>query len=151
MKGDRIIAIGPTAELTKQYSAPTVRSLPVRLIIPGLVDGHIHSSFQPICGLADEVGSQKFLVRKLVPRRRGVETTRTQGLVYAKYDHLFRCVPKPWGIPGPEDPCSDPATSRVNALADAGGERYRITEPLQIRNGFPFHGFLVALDKVLSA
>lgn len=67
IKDDRIVEIGHTAEICKKFSAPTVRSLPGRLIMPGLVDGHIHSSFQLSRGLADEVGSQKFLFQRMYP------------------------------------------------------------------------------------
>jgi len=58
INGDKIVAVGPTAEIVHQYQAPAVRSLKGRLVMPGLIDGHIHSSFQLSRGLADEVGSQ---------------------------------------------------------------------------------------------
>ncbi|MHB1610364.1 MAG: amidohydrolase family protein [Sulfobacillus sp.] len=67
INGDKIVAVGPTAEIVHQYQAPAVRSLKGRLVMPGLIDGHIHSSFQLSRGLADEVGSQKFLFQRMYP------------------------------------------------------------------------------------
>jgi cytosine/adenosine deaminase-related metal-dependent hydrolase len=41
--GDRIVAAGPTAEVTAQHSAPTTIDARGKAILPGLIDGHAHA------------------------------------------------------------------------------------------------------------
>lgn len=64
---DRIAAVGPTTEIASRYESPEVRSLRGKLVLPGLVDSHIHTAFHLIRGLADEVGSQRFLFERMYP------------------------------------------------------------------------------------
>ena len=46
---------------------------------------------------------------------------------------------------------ADGKTRRKNALAEARDQRHLVTEPFQIPQGLAFRGFLVPLDKVISA
>lgn len=41
--GDRLVAVGPTAEVTAAHSAETVIDARGKAILPGLVDGHAHA------------------------------------------------------------------------------------------------------------
>ncbi|MHB2169825.1 amidohydrolase family protein [Alsobacter sp. R-9] len=41
--GDRIVAVGPTAEIQAAHSAPTVLDARHKVVMPGLVDGHAHA------------------------------------------------------------------------------------------------------------
>src|SRR4051812_2544227 len=66
--GDRIVAIGKTAELESLYSSATqVIDGRNRVVLPGLIDCHIHTAFQLARGLADEVSAQKFLFERMYP------------------------------------------------------------------------------------
>jgi len=65
---DRIVAIGKTSELEARHaSAGRVLDASGKVILPGLIDCHIHTSFQLARGLADEVSAQKFLFERMYP------------------------------------------------------------------------------------
>src|SRR5687767_8157207 len=66
--GGKIVAIGKTRDLEAQY-ASSKRSIDARdrVVLPGLIDSHIHTSFQLARGLADEVSAQKFLFERMYP------------------------------------------------------------------------------------
>jgi 5-methylthioadenosine/S-adenosylhomocysteine deaminase len=63
----RIVAVGKTAEVAAQHPAPRVISARGKVVTPGLVDSHIHTTFQMSRGLADEVGSKQFLFERMYP------------------------------------------------------------------------------------
>ncbi len=65
--GGRIVAVGKTAEVAAQHAAPRVISARGKVVTPGLVDSHIHTTFQLSRGLADEVGSKQFLFERMYP------------------------------------------------------------------------------------
>ena len=68
IQGDRIVAIGKTTELEAQHSsARRVIDARSRVVLPGLIDCHIHSSFHLARGLADECSAQKFLFERMYP------------------------------------------------------------------------------------
>jgi 5-methylthioadenosine/S-adenosylhomocysteine deaminase len=66
--GGKIVAIGKTAELHEKYRGAK-RSINARhrVVLPGLIDCHMHTSFQLARGLADEVSAQKFLFERMYP------------------------------------------------------------------------------------
>ncbi|WP_158736489.1 amidohydrolase family protein [Alteribacillus sp. YIM 98480] len=63
----KIKDIGKTAELTNKYVGKKTIDATRKVIVPGFIDGHIHSAFQMSRGLADEVGAQKFLFERMYP------------------------------------------------------------------------------------
>ncbi len=66
--GGRIVAVGKTKDLEPQYSsAQRIIDARDRVVLPGLIDCHIHTSFQLARGLADEVSAQKFLFERMYP------------------------------------------------------------------------------------
>jgi len=68
IQGDRIVAIGKTKDLEPHHStARQVISARGKVVLPGLIDCHIHTSFQLARGLADEVSTQKFLFERMYP------------------------------------------------------------------------------------
>ena len=68
IEGDRITAIGKTEEIEQQFtSAEKIINAQSRVILPGLVESHIHTAFQLSRGLADEVNAQKFLFERMYP------------------------------------------------------------------------------------
>ncbi|MBI4464025.1 MAG: amidohydrolase [Acidobacteria bacterium] len=68
IQGDRIVAVGKTKELEPQYSSSArVIHAEGKVVMPGLVDAHIHTAFQLSRGLADEVSAAKFLFERMYP------------------------------------------------------------------------------------
>ena len=68
IQGDRIVAIGKTKDLEPQHtSARRVINARDKVVLPGLIDSHIHTAFQLSRGLADEVSAQKFLFERMYP------------------------------------------------------------------------------------
>ena len=66
--GDRIAAIGKTDQLRGlRPSAGRTIDARGKVALPGLIDTHIHTSFQLSRGLADEVSAAKFLFERLYP------------------------------------------------------------------------------------
>lgn len=67
IQGDTILEIGKSDDLAKKYQAGKNIQAKDMVIIPGMIDSHIHSAFQMSRGLADEVGDQKFLFERMYP------------------------------------------------------------------------------------
>jgi 5-methylthioadenosine/S-adenosylhomocysteine deaminase len=65
--GGRVVAVGKTAEVAAAHPAARVLSARGKVVTPGLVDSHIHTTFQLSRGLADEVGSKRFLFERMYP------------------------------------------------------------------------------------
>src|SRR3972149_297308 len=63
----RIVAVGKTDDGAPDHPAPRVISARGKVVTPGLVDSHIHTTFQMSRGLADEVGSKRFLFERMYP------------------------------------------------------------------------------------
>jgi len=62
-----IVAVGRTAEVAAAHPARRVVDARGMVVTPGLVDGHIHTTFAMSRGLADEVGSRRFLFERMYP------------------------------------------------------------------------------------
>ncbi|MGH7907822.1 MAG: amidohydrolase family protein [Candidatus Binataceae bacterium] len=63
----KIAAVGKSAELRARGPAARVISARGKVVTPGLIDSHIHTTFQMSRGLADEVSSRKFLFERMYP------------------------------------------------------------------------------------
>lgn len=62
-----IVAVGKTDEVARAHPAARVIDARGRVVTPGLIDSHIHTTFQMSRGLADEVGSKRFLFERMYP------------------------------------------------------------------------------------
>ena len=68
IEGDRIAAVGKTKDLEPRFGAASrIISARGKVVLPGLVDSHIHTAFQLSRGLADEVSAAKFLFERMYP------------------------------------------------------------------------------------
>lgn len=67
ISGDRIVAVGKTDEIRKLGHATKTIHANGTVVCPGLVDCHIHTTFQLARGLADGVGAEKFLFERMYP------------------------------------------------------------------------------------
>lgn len=67
VEGGRIVAIGPRAEIQKQYFSNEVIEAGNRMIIPGLINGHTHVPMTLFRGLADDLDLQEWLTKYIFP------------------------------------------------------------------------------------
>ncbi len=67
LAGDIIVEVGKSDAIMQRYRAKRLLPGHRTVVVPGLVDGHLHSSFQMSRGLADDVGSQEFLFGRMYP------------------------------------------------------------------------------------
>jgi len=62
-----IVAVGTTQEVLNEYGASHLVDGSGTVATPGLIDCHLHSSFQLSRGLADEANAREFLVQRMYP------------------------------------------------------------------------------------
>ncbi len=65
--GGKFKAIGTSGEIAKAWTAKETFDARGMVGVPGLIDSHLHSSFQLSRGLADEVGTRAFLFEHMFP------------------------------------------------------------------------------------
>src|SRR5438132_1505896 len=63
----RIVAVGHTADLDRNYTAREVISAAGKVIIPGLINGHTHVPMTLFRGLADDLDLQEWLTKYIFP------------------------------------------------------------------------------------
>ena len=73
VNGGKIVAVGKSAEIAKDYSAARMVDAKGAVATPGFVDCHLHSSFQLSRGLADEANAQAFLFERMYPYEAALE------------------------------------------------------------------------------
>ncbi len=66
----KILATGPTAEMTQAYSAREVVSRDNHLLIPGLINAHTHAGMTLFRGLAEDLALEPWLQRRVFPLER---------------------------------------------------------------------------------
>ncbi|MDG5786002.1 amidohydrolase [Evansella sp. AB-P1] len=57
IKGNKIEAVGPTAQITRNYTAERLIDAKNKLVMPGFVDAHIHSGLAIIRGVAQDMSN----------------------------------------------------------------------------------------------
>ncbi len=57
IKGNRIEAVGPTADILRQYKAHRYIDATRRVVMPGLIDAHMHSAMGILRGLAQDLNN----------------------------------------------------------------------------------------------
>lgn len=70
VRGDRIVAVGPAAEVTAQYTAPEMVDCAGQAVIPGLVNAHTHLPMTLLRGLADDRRLDVWLLGYMMPVER---------------------------------------------------------------------------------
>lgn len=73
IKGNRIVAVGPTAELAGQYQPVRRLDSPHGLIMPGLVNVHTHAAMSCFRGLADDLPLMTWLSEHIFPAEAGLD------------------------------------------------------------------------------
>lgn len=67
IRQDRIVEVGKSGDLANKYEASQEMDCTDNVVLPGMIDAHLHSAFQMSRGLADEVGEQAFLFERMYP------------------------------------------------------------------------------------
>ena len=67
VNGGKIVAIGKSVEVAKDYAGTRRVDGRHTVTTPGLIDCHLHASFQLSRGLADEANAQSFLFDRMYP------------------------------------------------------------------------------------
>src|SRR5919201_6957291 len=65
IEGDRIVEVGKTNRLAAKYKAQKVIDASGKLVLPGLIDTHVHNTQQLGRGLADECDIPVQLLQRL--------------------------------------------------------------------------------------
>src|SRR5688572_16686224 len=65
--GDRIVAIGPRAEIERDYRARRKLHRPEGIVIPGLINTHTHAPMSLFRGIADDLDLQEWLEKYIFP------------------------------------------------------------------------------------
>lgn len=67
IRGDRIVAAGPRAEIEKQYTGRQRLDRPEALIAPGLINAHAHAPMSLLRGIADDLRLEDWLAKFIFP------------------------------------------------------------------------------------
>ena len=70
VKADLIVAVGPEAEITKEYSADETIDCGGKVLMPGLVNAHTHVPMTLLRGLADDLRLDVWLMGYMLPVER---------------------------------------------------------------------------------
>lgn len=62
-----ILAVGPAAEITAEYSAAETLAGENRIVMPGLINGHSHAAMTLLRGVADDLGLMDWLNNYIFP------------------------------------------------------------------------------------
>jgi 5-methylthioadenosine/S-adenosylhomocysteine deaminase len=67
IKGERILAVGPRAEVDRRFQGRQRLDRPQALIMPGLIDTHTHAAMSLLRGIADDLHLQDWLEKFIFP------------------------------------------------------------------------------------
>src|SRR6266508_6783671 len=67
VKNGRIVAVGKTADIDRDYAAREVVNAAGKVVIPGLINGHTHVPMTLFRGIADDLDLQEWLTKYIFP------------------------------------------------------------------------------------
>jgi 5-methylthioadenosine/S-adenosylhomocysteine deaminase len=67
LRGDRIVGVGPRAEIDHQFQPRQRLDRPAALIMPGLINTHTHAAMSLFRGIADDLKLQDWLEKYIFP------------------------------------------------------------------------------------
>ena len=67
VRGERIAAVGPRAEIEKQYQTKQRFDRPDAILMPGLINTHTHAAMSLMRGIADDLTLQDWLTKFIFP------------------------------------------------------------------------------------
>jgi 5-methylthioadenosine/S-adenosylhomocysteine deaminase len=67
VKDGKILGVGPSADLSKRYSARATEDVGGGIVMPGLVNTHTHAAMTLLRGIADDLPLEKWLTEHIFP------------------------------------------------------------------------------------
>jgi 5-methylthioadenosine/S-adenosylhomocysteine deaminase len=67
VRGDSIVAVGPSAEIAAQYQATRTIDAHGAIVMPGLINGHAHAAMSLFRGVADDLSLDDWLKKYIFP------------------------------------------------------------------------------------
>jgi 5-methylthioadenosine/S-adenosylhomocysteine deaminase len=67
VKGDRIVAVGPTSEILRNYVAAATMNVRGKVVMPGLINTHTHVPMVLLRGIADDLVLMEWLQKYIFP------------------------------------------------------------------------------------
>ncbi len=67
VRGDSIVAVGPSAEISAQYQATKTIDAHGAIVMPGLINGHAHAAMSLFRGIADDLSLDEWLKKYIFP------------------------------------------------------------------------------------
>ena len=67
VRGERIVEVGPAAEINRKYTAKQHLDRPGDILMPGLINTHTHAAMSLFRGLADDLRLQEWLEKYIFP------------------------------------------------------------------------------------
>lgn len=67
VRGDSIVAVGPSVEIEARYESPKTIDARGGIIMPGLINGHAHAAMSLFRGLADDLSLDDWLHKYIFP------------------------------------------------------------------------------------
>src|SRR5947208_14618551 len=67
VKNGRIVEVGKTADIDRNYAAREVVNATGKVVVPGLINGHTHVPMTLFRGLADDLDLQEWLTKYIFP------------------------------------------------------------------------------------
>ena len=67
VRGERIVDVGPAAEIARKYTSKQRLDRPGDILMPGLINTHTHAAMSLFRGLADDVRLQEWLEKYIFP------------------------------------------------------------------------------------
>ena len=67
VRGDSIVAVGPSAEIAAQYEATKMVDARGAIVMPGLINGHAHAAMSLFRGMADDLALDDWLKKYIFP------------------------------------------------------------------------------------
>ncbi|HEY0703333.1 MAG TPA: amidohydrolase [Candidatus Acidoferrales bacterium] len=67
VRGDSIVAVGPSAEIGAQYDAAKTIDAHGAIVMPGLINGHAHAAMSLLRGMAEDLSLDDWLKKYIFP------------------------------------------------------------------------------------
>ncbi len=67
VKADKIVAVGASSEIARQFSSKQIINADGKVIIPGLINAHTHIPMTLFRGIADDLDLQEWLTKYIFP------------------------------------------------------------------------------------
>ena len=67
VRGERVAAVGPRADILKRFQAKRQLDRPHAILLPGLVNAHAHAPMSLLRGIADDLKLQEWLEKYIFP------------------------------------------------------------------------------------